>query len=363
MAFALVVFNGFGISRLFLLWGVMYILTGWLYKVPVSVQPLKAMAVIAISSGISIEMLTGTSFFYGILLIVLSLTGAIRWLQKWFSPALVKGIQLGIGLILAQKAIEMVIEKGFLLFGEPGSMQMNFLVLLLLLPFLWVFQFRKKIPIALILILVSIVIIKLWGGTEPVIPKETLLDFTVPKFSILLDAFFLLIIPQLPLTLGNAMFAASDASHSFWGKQAERVNPTRFGLSIGIGNSAIGLLGGFPMCHGAGGIAAHNQFGGKTGGTTIIIGVALIVFALISPLSAILFLIPVPLLAAMLLFDSWRMIALIKKLDLSFGIVVAILVGLISFFTRNLSIALISGLVVEQSYGYIIRRKNLQVEN
>ncbi len=75
----------------------MYILTGWLYKVPVSVQPLKAMAVIAISSGISIEMLSGTSFFYGILLIVLSLTGAIRWLQKWFSPALVKGIQLGIG--------------------------------------------------------------------------------------------------------------------------------------------------------------------------------------------------------------------------------------------------------------------------
>ncbi|MCH7774281.1 MAG: putative sulfate/molybdate transporter, partial [Bacteroidetes bacterium] len=257
LAFALVVFNGFGISRLFLLWGVMYILTGWLYKVPVSVQPLKAMAVIAISSGISIEMLSGTSFFYGILLIVLSLTGAIRWLQKWFSPALVKGIQLGIGLILAQKAIEMVIEKGFLLFGEPGSMQMNFLILLLLLPFLWVFQFRKKIPIALILIFVSIVIIKLWGDAEPVIPKETSLDFMVPKFSILLDAFFLLIIPQLPLTIGNAMFAASDACHSMWGKQAERVNPTRFGLSIGIGNSVIGLLGGFPMCHGAGGIAAH----------------------------------------------------------------------------------------------------------
>ncbi|MCH6574106.1 MAG: putative sulfate/molybdate transporter, partial [Bacteroidetes bacterium] len=133
LAFALVVFNGFGISRLFLLWGVMYILTGWLYKVPVSVQPLKAMAVIAISSGISIEMLSGTSFFYGILLIVLSLTGAIRWLQKWFSPALVKGIQLGIGLILAQKAIEMVIEKGFLLFGEPGSMQINFLILFFVL--------------------------------------------------------------------------------------------------------------------------------------------------------------------------------------------------------------------------------------
>jgi SulP family sulfate permease len=184
-----------------------------------------------------------------------------------------------------------------------------------------------------------------------------------PKFSILLDAFFLLIIPQLPLTLGNAMFAASDACHSMWGKQAERVNPTRFGLSIGVGNSVIGLLGGFPMCHGAGGIAAHKQFGGKTGGTTIIIGIALIVFAVISPLSAILLLIPVPLLAAMLLFDSWRMIALIKKLDLNFEIVVAILVGLISFITKNISIALICGLVVEQSYIYIKRRKNLQVEN
>jgi hypothetical protein len=57
------------------------------------------------------------------------------------------------------------------------------------------------------------------------------------------------------------------------------------------------------------------------------------------------------------------MIALIKKLDLNFEIVVAILVGLISFLTGNLSIALISGLVVEQSYGYIKRQKNLQAEN
>lgn len=362
LAFALVVFNGFGISRLFLLWGAAYIISGWYFKVPVSVQPLKVMAVIAIGLGLSTEVLAGTAFFYGLLLIILSATGAIRWLQKWFSPALVKGIQLGIGLILTQKALLLVYEKGFLLNGNDRSLIFSFVVLIFLLMLIGIFQQRKKIPVTLVLIVAGIITVRLFYGVEIPDVDLALVDFTLPQWGILLDVLILLIIPQLPLTLGNAMFAASDACHSFWPEQAKQVNPSRLGLSIGIGNSIIGLLGGFPMCHGAGGIAAHNQFGGKTGGTTIIIGTVLVLFALVSPLSGYLFLIPVPLLAAMLLFDSWRMILLVKKLPFNIEIVVALIVGLFSFMTRNLSIALITGLIVEQGYKYVQRRKKATIE-
>lgn len=360
LAFALVAYNGFSISRIFLLFGIMYVVSGFIYKVPVSVQPLKAMSVIAISLGLSVDMLAGTAFFYGLLLVLLSLTGAVKGLQKIFSPVLVKGIQLGVGLILTEKAIQLIIDKGLFLNSAPDELASNILLLMAMILVISFFQLKKKIPIVLILVFSSIVVFKMAGFAEFESTAAPLLEFSLPSISILVDAFILLIIPQLPLTLGNAMFAASDACHGFWGNQAKRVSPTRLGISIGFGNMLIGLSGGFPMCHGAGGIAAHKQFGGKTGGTTIIIGAVLILFALFSPLSSLLFLIPVPLLSAMLLFDGWRMISLVKKLVFRFEIMVALTVGVISYSTRNLSIALLAGLILEHGYKfYLIRQTKI----
>ena len=155
-------------------------------------------------------------------------------------------------------------------------------------------------------------------------------------------------IPQLPLTLGNAVFAASDTCHSLWGEQARRVNPTRLGLSIGFSNIFIGLLGGFPICHGAGGIGAHAQFGGKTGGTTIILGCVLVASVFIGSASTFLFYIPIPILGAMLLFNAWKMMVLIQSLKTKKELFLAITVGTLSFLTRNLFVALMVGFLVER---------------
>ena len=149
LAFALVIVNGFPPERLFLLWGIVYVFTGWYFKVPVAVQPLKAMAVIAIAKGFSMEMLSITAFFYGILLLILSITGLINFLQRVFTPGLVRGVQLGIGLILAQKAIQLVVEKGILLNFTGSSLSISILLLIAATAIISIFQFKKKIPIAL----------------------------------------------------------------------------------------------------------------------------------------------------------------------------------------------------------------------
>ncbi len=349
LIFALIVFNGFSTATVFFLFGTVYLLTGWFYKVPVSVQPLKAMSVIAIAKGFSPEFLASTSFFYGVLLIVLSLTGLIKWLQKIFSPALVRGIQFGIGLILTQKAIELVIQKGFLLHTPSFSLSVNLIMVLVLLVVIWIFQVRKNLPVALILVLASILVF----GFLNMVPEDIqtggkLLNLRLPDIFTLKDALIYLIIPQLPLTLGNAVYAASDSCHVLWDKQAKRVNPTRLSFSIGLSDLFIGLTGGFPVCHGAGGMGAHAQFGAKTGGATMIMGAILLVTALVSPLRGFIFLIPVPLLAAMLIFDSYRMMTMIGKLKALKFVFVALTVGLISFFTRNLTLALITGFVIEK---------------
>lgn len=362
LAFGLIIFNGFPPERIFLLWGLAYIATGWIYRVPVSVQPLKAMAVIAMATGYSIEFLSTTSLFYGILLLLLSISGAIRWLEKWFSPALIGGIQLGIGLILAYKALELSIEKGFYLGSESIFPYLNLIILGAVIVLLWFIQFKRGVPLILFLLLIGGTITFVLGISLNLSETQGApAKLTSPDFSFFLNSLIYLMIPQLPLTLGNAVFAASDACHTFWKEQAQRVNPTRLGSSIGISNIFIGILGGFPICHGAGGIAAHSQFGGKTGGTTIILGSIFVISALIDPLSSFLFYIPIPILAAMLLFSAWRMMLLIKELKVKFEWIIAIVVGIISFTTKNLTIALIVGFLIERLYIFYKRKNDVDL--
>ena len=349
LAFALVIFNGYSSQRLFFLWGIVYLISGWYYRVPVAVQPLKAMAVIAFAGGYSVGQLSTTAVFYGILLIVLAGTGVIRWLERWFTPALVRGIQLGIGFILLQKAVEMSLKNGLFLGYQPVSRGLNFLLLFALLLVLGIFQFQKNKPISVGIIFISIALSLAFGISTPESWSQgNIAVFSSPDWRFFLPAVMFLMIPQLPLTLGNAVFAANDACHTFWKERSERVTPTRFGLSIGISNVVIGLLGGFPICHGAGGIAAHAKFGGKTGGTTMILGGILILVSLVKPLSNFLFLIPIPVLGALLLLTSWSLIVLIQRLQTKSEILIALIVGLLSFSTHNLSIALIAGFLLEQ---------------
>ena len=117
LAYALVVANGFSAPRIFFLWGLAYIATGLFYRVPVSVQPLKAMAVIAIAAGLDPATIGTAAVAYGLLFVLLAASGLITRVRRLFSAALVRGIQLGIGLMLSVKALGLVLESRFVLGG------------------------------------------------------------------------------------------------------------------------------------------------------------------------------------------------------------------------------------------------------
>src|SRR6185295_3684232 len=51
--------------------------------------------------------------------------------------------------------------------------------------------------------------------------------------------------------------------------------------STGLMNLFSAGVGGVPMCHGAGGMAGHVQFGARTGGAPVILGIVLIALALL----------------------------------------------------------------------------------
>jgi len=362
-AFALVVFNGFPPERLLFLWGITYFATGWYYRVPVSVQPLKAMAVIALASGFGVPELASTALFFGVVMIALAATGAIRILERFFTRALVRGVQLGLGFILIHTSVSMIATRGLYLGQETPDLLWNTLLTLTTLIVIMLLQIRGKLPAGLIVIGVALFVSFAYGVHSMLhMSSGSVVGFTPPRLGFLGPALIVLMIPQLPLTLGNAVYAASDACCSFWPERSGRATPTRLGLSIGISNIAIGLGGGFPICHGAGGIAGHARFGGRTGGTTMILGAALTLCALVRPLTDLLFSIPIPVLGALLMVTGWKLITLVRDLESAPDLITAAAVGLLSLLTRNLTIALAAGFILERGLRWADARYHLFTE-
>lgn len=363
LAFALIVYNGFAPVRLFLLWGAVYIAMGLYYKVPVSVQPLKAMSVIAIAAGFTPAQLSSTAVFYGLLMLVLAFSGAIGFLQRLFSAALIRGVQLGIGLILAHKALQLVLDKGILLHYDALPVFPSIALLLVMLAVLFHLPQEWHAAATALLLIVSVAVVRLFGLDPVEHHPASMLLLQRPDITFFGSAFVLLILPQLPLTLGNAVFAADDACHALWRDQAKRVTPKRLAASIGLSDLFIGLFGGFPICHGAGGMAAHARFGARTGGAAVIIGGLFAALSFVPGALSLLFYIPVPLLGALLLFNSWQMMILFYRLERNSEIAVAVVAGLLSFFTRNLTIALAAGFILEKVWaaGLSIPKELLQL--
>jgi hypothetical protein len=110
---------------------------------------------------------------------------------------------------------------------------------------------------------------------EPRLP-----DFAPAALSwndLLIGAVFVAL-PQVPLTLGNAIIAITDENNRLFPDRP--VNEGKIATSTGLMNLLSGSVGGVPMCHGAGGMAGHVQFGARTGGAVVILGAVLLVTAI-----------------------------------------------------------------------------------
>ena len=148
-----------------------------------------------------------------------------------------------------------------------------------------------------------------------------------------------LVLPQIPLTIANAILATSLLTYDLFPKKG--VDPDRLSRTIGAMNLVSTPLGGFPMCHGAGGLAAMYRFGARTGGANIVAGLFILIFAVAFAPPEVLTLIPFGVFGALLVFvalelgkhsaktDSYLVTAVIAVLTLAVGLSVAFIVGLI----------------------------------
>ncbi len=314
LLFPLVVINGLNATIALLLIGLFYIGAGLYYKIPVPVQPLKAVAVIAITAELSAQVIAASGLIMGMLMLFLGATGLIVQVNRVFSKPVIRGVQVGLGLLLFVKAVQYILGSKIFIGGESAFLMgvpLNLVFGLVGVVIAALLLTNKKIPAAIALIIFGFL-----AGLTFKTPSFTfgpqISSIQIPTISDLETALLLLVIPQLPVTLSNAVISTSDLSKKYFGENAVMATPRALSCSIGVADLAAGLLGGMPMCHGSGGLVAHHRFGARTGGSGLIVGTIFVILALLFGSSAvsILSLIPLSIFGVMLAFTGLQMMLL-----------------------------------------------------
>jgi len=353
-------------SSVFLMIGVFYVITGLFFKLPLPVQPLKVVAAIALSnpSQVTSEIIASAGLTFGFILLFLGTTGIIDIVAQLFKKPIIRGIQLGLGLILIQKGLSFIIdpklftwETSSLIFFDYFSV--NLTVSIIMIAMTLFFFNSRRFPIAIIIVGSGMTLGILCGGLKnvPLEMGSTGLSLALPSYDNILTSLFLLVIPQLPLTIGNAVIGTADTCFSLFGKdkKTKKVTYKSLANSMGITNCFVGLFSGIPMCHGAGGLAAHYRFGARTGVSNIMIGLIFIISgALFGKLSfALLNCLPNAVFGTLLLFAGLELAMLIRDLSQKNEIFVSMLIAGIAISTKNMGVAFISGMFVERMIHWI----------
>jgi MFS superfamily sulfate permease-like transporter len=249
---------------------IFYIATAACYRLPIPVQPMKAVAAVLLTAQLSPAALAASGVMIGAGLLVLGLTGWITRLARIVPQSVLAGLQLGLGLALALVSLDLMAPAPLLAFVTIGL-----LLGLLLVP---------RAPSALIALAAAVMLAQVQGvpgiGSQILAPA-TLPLTSWPSLAELQRAFALFVLPQLSLTLTNAVLLTAILANDYFGERAAHVTPKRLSTTSGLANLLLTPLGALPMCHGAGGLAAHYRFGARSGTAPLALGLALLAIALL----------------------------------------------------------------------------------
>jgi MFS superfamily sulfate permease-like transporter len=307
------------------------------------VQPLKALGAIAIAKGLGADEIAAAALILGTTFLALGSTGLIDHAGRAFPRALIRGVQLTVGLLFLKVAWGLVANPPAS-FDEHALAPERAVPLGALIVVAAVLLRRR--PVALALVGVGVVVMLVDAGGIPALGPSAieLPSLSQATFAAALTA---LVIPQLPLTFANSCLAPADAARTYFGDRARRVTPGRLATTLGVANLFSGSIAGMPVCHGAGGMTAHYAFGARTGRAPLAIGVTLLAVALVlgAGLATLLTAFPLTILAGLLATAGLLHIALLRDLRGVREWGIAVTVGAIGF-EWNLAIGLGVGLVL-----------------
>ena len=258
--------------------GLANIFTGVIFGIPLPVQPMKAIAAVAIAQNFNRGQMASAGLLVASVIGFLSVTGLLQWFTRRIPIPIVKGIQLGTGLSL-------MISGGPLTLTDVGwNMATKIAVLIVTLIFLLYCQTHPRVPYVLIILAIHLVVlipILSFSDRYNYTPHLTLWkpDFYGPSPAEFRVGALNAGLGQIPLTLLNSIVAVTYLSADLLPEV-----PTPSSSSVGISVATINLIGcwfgAMPVCHGSGGLAAQYRFGARSGSSVIFLGLIKLVIGL-----------------------------------------------------------------------------------
>ncbi len=366
IAIAMVLFNGLDALGLFLSVGVFYVISGIYFGITVPVQPMKVIGAYAIATAMSADQILASSLLMGVFLLIIGITGAIDIISKVTPKSVIRGVQLSTGALLIsggvkfitgtskyqalQQAVEPHLSVQYL-GAIPISLVIGAVVAIVTLLLLD----NKRFPAGLIVVAGGLVAGLALGARFDLssggfgfnLPE--IHPFTFPGKADFTFALFALALPQLPMTLGNAVLAYTDLSKEYFGDRSEKVTNRKACVSMALANFISFFLGGMPLCHGAGGLAAHYRFGARTAGSNVMIGFLFLALAVFlgHDIVGLFNLLPMSVLGVLLVFSGSQLTLTVMDLDQRKDYFVATLILGITL-ASNLAAGFITGMIVAQ---------------
>jgi sulfate permease, SulP family len=348
LAIALVAVNGLSATAVFAGAGVVYVLTALAFRVPVPVQPLKALAAAAIALRLDAETIAAGALLMSVAMGLLAASGLAGWLAARFPTVLVRGIQASVALLLCKAAVELA-ERGNWAGLPPIDPAVSVAAAVAVCAALFALGRNARVPGTLVVLAGGAAVgLAVSGGAPGVSLGPELAAPPLPDGEAFATALTTLVLAQLPLTFGNSVVATADAARAYFGERAARVTPARLAASISAANAAAGLTGGLPVCHGAGGVTAHVRLGARTAGATLSVGVLYVALGLTfgASLPALLTVVAPAALAGMLLFVAIEHALLAARLERVAERALAAGVGIVTLATGNLAVGFGAGVLV-----------------
>lgn len=373
LAIGMIVINGLSSSGLFLSIGLFYVFSGIYYGITVPVQPMKVIGAYAIATAISASQIAASGLLIGLFLLVIGGSGVIAIIGKYVPKPVIRGVQMSTGTLLMIHGIQLMLgtSKYQLLRGaaEPylhlqglGPIPIGIVIGIIGGIVTLLFLDNKKLPAGLLIVLGGLAL-GLLLGTHDGFEKfrigvflPEILPFGFPSGADFGFALIVLVLPQLPMTLGNAVIANADLSREYFAGDSQKVTYQALCLSMSLANFLCFLLGGMPLCHGAGGLAAHYRFGARTAGSNLIIGLIFILLAVFfgAHTLTIVNLIPLSILGVLLIFAGSQLaLTIIDVRERKALFVVLVMLGIT--LASNLAVGFGAGIAL----AYALRSEKL----
>jgi len=375
LAIGMIMINGLSPSGLFLTVGLFFVLSGVYYGVTVPVQPMKVIGAYAIATAMTASQIAASGLLIALFLLVIGGSDAITFIGKYIPKPVVRGVQISTGTLLMAQGVKFMIgtskfqmlrevAEPYLTVQSLGPIPVGIIIgvmggvlTLLLLD-------NRKFPAGLLVVLGGIGLGLLFGtheGFEKLrigVYLPEILPFGMPTSVDFTFALLILVLPQIPMTLGNAVIAYGDLSEEYFGESSKRVTYRAACISMGLANFAAFLVGGMPLCHGAGGLAAHYRFGARTAGSNLMIGAVFILLALFLGIHslAVVYLVPMSVLGVLLLFAGSQLaLTIIDMKERKDLFVSLVMLGIT--LAANLAVGFVVGIAI----AYALKSEKLRV--